>query len=407
MPTDLVVFGASIIGATVGASLTYAGALGIQRARPKIALQGCTISSDQALNSEPASLNTDLLLKCELTAELTPYIDRDDRILENEYVEFLQKARADLELHIERRPAFQTAINQLQECLTAHEWDHFQETWANNYYVLWQPLVNAFNKGQLRFPEERSLTEESHPKSMSSQSGLVILSIANGRKIDFWHDADDPAQEAFTLRAATSMATGDVADLQLFINEFRRYVRDAHLSNLLEEVKAELKKFARVVITGHVANTGRLPCSIMNRVKLFVFSSDLVVSAKTNGNKPGTPGTYGANHSLELSFGAPSADGDGSIRFDSPVTVHAGGLVPFVALSYKPLSSLGDLGEEVDKILSGGQASAQMGYRLSKPGKTELAVQYTELFKFIDSGELIDIPEKPESTVAKLFGKRT
>ena len=231
MAIDLTAIAGPIVGAVLGGGLTYLGTAGIQRARPKLALQGCTINSDQALSDEAANINSSLLLQCETTAELQPYIDRDERIVESDYIEFLQKADADLRLHIERRPEFQRTTEQLQRYLTAGQWDEFEQLWADQNYVLWQPLINAFSRGQVRFAT-RKLARIRRRGPTDSVESMVRLHIERGRRIEFWYETGDTDQQAFSLRAAMSMASHDPEDVQLLLNNLASYAGERHLLDL-------------------------------------------------------------------------------------------------------------------------------------------------------------------------------
>ena len=390
MAIDLTAIAGPIVGAVLGGGLTYLGTAGIQRARPKLALQGCTINSDQALSDEAANINSSLLLQCETTAELQPYIDRDERIVESDYIEFLQKADADLRLHIERRPEFQRTTEQLQRYLTAGQWDEFEQLWADQNYVLWQPLINAFSRGQVRFA-----TRKLHPGSdgvgqrIRESNGSVRLHIERGRRIEFWYETGDTDQQAFSLRAAMSMASHDPEDVQLLLNNLASYAGERHLLDLQAAVSSELKKFARVVITGHLVNTGRLPCSVMNRVRLFILSSGTLLAQQKN-DSPSKPATRTNDLEVELFFGAAY---DGVVTFSAPVTVPPGGLVPFVAMSHQPLSTLPD-GADIAQLLAAGSTTAYLGYQVSRAGRSRLVAEYSPNFDFIDSGDLMDIPSR-------------
>lgn len=381
-----------VAGAVVGGIATYLVTVGVQRARPRIALQGCTVASSYARKDIPASFDADLLVKCELTPEIGVVLDRNQQIDENSYVMFLTEAAADLDFHINRRESFTRSVAELQKALNAKQWTRFADKWANDSYMLWQPLVVSFGRGQFSFDSPRPGPEDAEiEKRISEREGNVLVSHG-GRRIEFFYDPDDDtdSERGFARQAALALLTGNVADLQALVNQLDTYTNETRLDHLQQKVSGELLKFARVVVTGHVTNTGRLPCSLNNRANLVIKAEGETGSANSNG-KPAPPSTYEKDLNVTLMFAASNAD---SVDYDTPVAIPAGGLIPFVAFSEEPLAQLKE-GADIERLLGVGILKAYLGYQVARPGTSELKVEYSDDFIFANSAKLQTVPARP------------
>lgn len=370
----------ALSGATLGGGLTYISTRRLQRAKPRMSVLGCELTSEFAPESVTVEPDHGLVVAIHRAPEVgSEWIDTYDEVGEGEYVSWLKATRAEIDLFKRRQPQFAEVVRQLRDLADTSRWDEFRALWIDENGMLWAPLITAFSRGEIADLE--SPTEFDVPMMSLREREEALWLYIKDRGIWFSYDADDASQAEFTKKSATAIATDHGEDVRKLLNHLSHYSATAHYDELLSKIDGEVQAYSRLVVSGHLTNTGRLPCSVANHSRLFLKAAgkaiaQLPVSAAGHS---AAPAAYEKDVSIEMLIVDNSGD---DLDFKAPLVIPAGGHVPFIAQSQDLFAKL-PLSHDLGKKLEAGGVKAYMTYQVALPGANKQRCRNTKDFDFI------------------------
>lgn len=436
-----------IVAALVGAVAATALAHFFRRSRPALIIDELSRLAEIAPLSIGVAVNSDLVTACKESEFVAsrPFSVQRDSWSEKDYITAVESALEDVENAIKGLPAVTEVARTLSDCLQREDYDGFLYQFSRDLWRLWRPLLMGRIRGEFTYQSMQPVPllsqEEDQPSEVDDRVTLVVRplagyegvttaasesgereyshpewseNISEDREGDFWIPLEGPANvlfqwkdfvsaaqalrgRAFAMRTAVSFASRYVPDLRDIANFLLSFEQRKlpELESLELRLRDELRQYERVVIKGFVANKGGSPVTVTDSGRLFVALYGYSFTDEHRALK-----SIAGDHEIDMCIGAERDDEDPA--FGSAITVDAGGVSRFVAVSRKRIKDLPDAGV-VMKAFTGGERECYLGTMVVSQGsrlsgrrrtRSQFRPTYTAPRPFRDSADEVQVPPR-------------
>jgi hypothetical protein len=441
-------FVAPIVAA--GSSLLTAG-LGYlrRRARPVIIIDEITLSASPTPQSTVALPNFELAALCADSEFVTVELGPREPLDEAEYITRLRKALDETRTASSDLPTLHQVAGALNDCLQREDYLDYAELFSRESPRLWPSLTSARGRGSFRYegdgPPPDIWRNHGEPSSNSGQQttgdinhladheevmvtdtptkdrvldhdswtsqividsdGEFIMPIDGPRDLGFpWTETNSGQRArvyAFAMRTAVAVAAEHKADLQQLTSYLLKVEKEhsATLERLEAKLKAELKKYDRLVVKGIIANRGGSPVSATNTANLFVGLVGQPFTETADGRTRSQ--THPKNVEVDMRLGAERLGGE--IDFESSLTVERKSVMRFIASSSEPVDNF-SYAPALLAAMTGGERECYLGALVVSPRswwarvlqnrRSDFTPCYTDLQNFKDSESGIRVPPR-------------
>jgi hypothetical protein len=291
-------------------------------------------------------------------------------------------------------PSIKNVAIRLRNDLTTDDYRFFLANLSVEAETIWYLLKHAFLRGDFKFTSESTPSDDTSNDPEHLETALSdgpngaphqeVIPLVGPRSIIFeWGDA--PAHKTgelkgFAQRCVLAIAHRHTADINQIIN-FMLNGQDYEtgLTRLRDQVRDEQKKHNRLIVKGQVSNTGGSPFSIMTRGKTFILTRGYPYSREVdNNNSVSNQRTYQEDMQIDVELMKEGEDQ----QDDSPISVNAGGIQRFTAVSLTRIDVLSDP-EVLLSVFGAGERRFYLGILSITPGSEPLTPLYTapQLFR--------------------------
>ncbi|MGD3108787.1 hypothetical protein ACO1BR_21245 [Streptomyces sp. YGL11-2] len=406
----------SVAGAIIGAILGPLATYWFQRAKPKILIDGVSLSVDHPSSTAPAKVNSSLkrrLDNYEGQTGKSRELNVTEGVNESVYVSTFKDTQHwlanDIEISI---PTLQEIAKQFQALLLSKRYTEAFNVFATECIPLFWFLEVSCIRGELGkdFPDiNYSGRVRRHKIITTDKKGLQI---PLGGPYDIRIPLVGPNAYQANIRELSRRVSkafayeDDQALLQIANHILVGAKRQREIGQeLLGLVNSELKPYRRIVIEGVISNKGRTALSLSNRSKMVILMKgytysrngkteqilddidiDLEVGGSVGVHKPAEP----SDHAIETH--------EYDIDFSSPLVITPGQSRRFACRSKSTLHSLSNW-TELARVFKGSDRKCYIALGLLTTRGDVKPVYSTNLL-FRDLVQAQELPRRPHSRSA-------